>query len=165
MKKSGFGQTEGSDTIFIVLFVFFLLLLITIPTGGYCYTNREAIKVYIQDMSKDTEAFTMTTKGAKHYKNVKSTEKLSDVIKGDSCIFVLADWCNHCKSLKSSGMLQDLASDIPVFVMDDKHPEAQMVMKELQSQGFPTLGMVKDGKMTKYDGAREASAMRQAFMQ
>ncbi len=62
-------------------------------------------------------------------------------------------------------MLEDMARDVPVIVMDDKHPEAQMVMQELQSQGFPTLGMVKDGKMMKYDGPRDAAAMKQAFMQ
>jgi len=167
MKKgSRFGQSESAESaIFIVFVVFFFLLLLLIPAGGYCYANREAINVYIKDMNKDTEAFTMVSKGAKHYKNMKSTEKLSDVLKGDCCIFVLADWCGHCKRLKSSGMLEDMARDVPVIVMDDKHPEAQKVMQELQSQGFPTLGMVKNGKMMKYDGPRDAAAMKQAFMQ
>ena len=164
--KSKFGQMDSnSDTVFIVFFVFFLLLILLVPSGGYCYANREAIKVYVQDMNKDTEKFTMVTKGAKHYKPMKSKERLSDVVKGDCCLFVLAEWCGHCKRIKESGMLEDLARDVPVIVMDDKHPEAQMVMQELQSQGFPTLGMIKDGKMTKYDGPREASAMKQAFMQ
>lgn len=167
MKKSSkFGQMDsGADAIFYVCIIFIFLLILVIPAGGYCYANREAINVYFHDAQKGTEEFTMVNKGAKHYKNMKSKERLSDVVKGDCCIFVLAEWCGHCKRLKASGMLEDLARDVPVIVMDDKHPEAQMVMQELQSQGFPTLGMVKDGKMMKYDGPREASAMRQAFMQ
>lgn len=168
MKKGGlrFGNYNGdSDVAFIVFFVFFIFLIILIPTGGYCYANRDAIKVYIQDMNKGTEEFTMTTRGAKHLKMMKSKERLEDVVKGDTCIFVLADWCGHCKRLKASGMLEELARDVPVIVMDDKHPQAQMVMQQLSSQGFPTLGMIKDGKMMKYDGPRDANTMKQAFMQ
>lgn len=163
-KFGNHGENPGADTLFVIFFIFFLLLIFSIPAGGYCYANRDTIKVQITDMTKDTETFVSMTKGGKHYKAMKSTDRLGKVITGDSFIMVLADWCGHCKRLKESGTLEEVSKDIPVIVLDDKHPESQDVMKQLKSQGFPTLGMIKGGKMVKYEGGRDASSMKAAFM-
>ena len=163
--KSKFGNSSG-DTAFLVFFVFFILLLIILPTGGYCYANRDAIKVQIEEIKPKTETFVSTAfKGAKDYKVMSHRESLKDEQGKDACIFVLADWCGHCTRLKESGDLEVLSKDVPVRIFDDKHPEAQTIMQEVKSQGFPTIALMKNGKLSNYEGPREADSIRAAFMQ
>ena len=163
--KAKFGQTntEGNVAV-IILAVFLLLLIVFIPVGGYCDANQDEIRVKLTEVGKDTENFTALTKGSKFYKSMKHSEKLSDNVKSNSVIAVLAPWCGHCKRLKDSGMLEEVAKKIPVFVLDDKHPETPVVMGELQSNGFPTIGLLKDGKLTNYEGPRDASSLMDAMM-
>jgi len=163
--KSKFGQTEsGADVAIIVFVVFLLLLIIFVPVGGYCYANQDAIRVKLIEVEKDTENFTALTKGSKHYKAMKHSEQLRDVVKGDCVIAVLAPWCGHCKRLKESGELENVGKKIQVLVLDDKHPETPIVMNELKSQGFPTIGMLKNGTLRNYDGPRDASSIMDAMM-
>jgi thiol-disulfide isomerase/thioredoxin len=164
--KSKFGNstatTSGSDTAFLVFFVLFILLLITLPTGGYCYANRDAIKIQIEKVKKDSETFVSTSfKGAKDIKFLSNDDRLDGE---DCCVFLLAPWCGHCKRLKESGTLEVLSKDVPVRVLDDKHPDTSSLMKELKSQGFPTIGMMKSGKLMNYEGPREADSIKQSFM-
>ena len=158
-------MADGSETVFLVFFVFFILLLIILPTGGYCYANREDIKIQVEMIKPKVDEFTSVAfKGAKDYKVLTHKESMKNE-KDDCCIFVLAEWCGHCKRLKESGALETLSKDVPVRILDDKHPETPMIMKEIESGGFPTVAMMKDGKLTKYEGPRDAESMKQAFMQ
>ena len=65
---------------------------------------------------------------------------------------------------KESGLVVGERRISHVFVLDDKHPETQMVMGELQSRGFPTIGMLKNGQMMNYEGPRDASSMMDTMM-
>lgn len=98
--------------------------------------------------------------GSNHNKSTKKTD--------DAIIFILADWCGHCSNLKNSGEIEELKNvtnrnDVMVFELDDKHPETKGMMEQLESTGFPTIAMVKDKKIHKYDGERTASAIMDQF--
>jgi thiol-disulfide isomerase/thioredoxin len=76
------------------------------------------------------------------------------------CVFVVAaDWCGHCKKLKESGELEKVYSRMPVKLIPHDHPGTASVMKQVESNGFPTIIISKLGKAVKYDGQRTSEAI------
>ena len=68
-------------------------------------------------------------------------------------MFILASWCGHCKKLKDSGIIDDVKSAIGennCIVYEDNEKKA----KEYNVKGFPTMGVLKQGKFTEYYGKR-----------
>lgn len=86
-----------------------------------------------------------------------------------------ADWCGHCKTLINSGnwqKIQNLASDLPITFhkFEEKTEEAQMASQgvikingveigklEGGINGWPTIVIINDGKVSTYSGPREPS--------
>jgi thiol-disulfide isomerase/thioredoxin len=69
------------------------------------------------------------------------------------CLMVLADWCGHCKTLKSSGLIEDLANKgVIVFIADDKNN----ITKELDIKGFPSVMVWKGDQLVDYNGPRDS---------
>jgi thiol-disulfide isomerase/thioredoxin len=67
------------------------------------------------------------------------------------CLMILADWCGHCKRLKSSGVIDDLVGNgVIVFTADDK----SNIAKELDVKGFPSIMIWKNDQLTDYNGSR-----------
>lgn len=80
-------------------------------------------------------------------------------------IFILADWCGHCQSLKTSGEIEKIEQVMEVHRMSDKSDGYKDFMQEVGSRGFPTIIMVKGDKMKQYSGDRTANDMLQKFQQ
>ena len=77
--------------------------------------------------------------------------------------FLLADWCGHCQQLKNSGEIKKLSSMVNVVVHDDKHKRTRELMKEFESNGFPTIIIRKGSKKLKHNGSRTADAIYNAY--
>jgi glutaredoxin len=90
-----------------------------------------------------------------------STKKSGEV--DDAIVFILADWCGHCQTLKKSGEIEKIEKDMRVFRLDDKHAETKGMMEQLGSRGFPTIAMMKNKKLHNYSGSRTASAIMDQF--
>jgi len=81
----------------------------------------------------------------------------------DGVYVVAADWCGHCKSLKSSGELEKLNSDVDVILVPHDHPDASGFMERNQCKGYPAIIMSKQSKFSTYEGERTATAMKNYY--
>jgi thiol-disulfide isomerase/thioredoxin len=113
--------------------------------------------LYIYIMGQNTSNPT-TTKSISKEKFGSSTKSGDDTI-----IFILADWCGHCMTLKNSGEIEKIEKDVSVLRLDDKHPETKGMMDQLGSRGYPTIAMMKNKKLHNYSGPRTASAIMDKF--
>ena len=81
---------------------------------------------------------------------------------GKRIAFVLASWCGHCKSLKESGVVDEVvaAKDVKVEVNEDD----EAANKKYNVSGFPTILLVKgDGETVPFKGPRTAEKIIEFF--
>lgn len=75
---------------------------------------------------------------------------------GRVCTAFMADWCGHCRMLKQSGVLEQLAeSGVVVLTADDTNK----LTNEMKIQGFPTLYCFTKGRNVPYQGDRSYEAI------
>ena len=84
----------------------------------------------------------------------------SDVSGGKKLVWFYADWCGHCKKMKSGW---DTASDkfkdvmVKIDLGDSKDAEQQKISKKYNIDGFPTILLLDNGEIEKtYEGGRNA---------
>lgn len=134
----------------MICFVFvFIILIIAI-----CWTNRENFENFANVLLHKKETMTSVLSGGKNYVSLSVNDNIIDKLKEKktAVVAVLAPWCGYCKKLKSSGILNDIAKDFPVLVIDDKHPQTDDVMHLLQAEGFPAIGILNNGNIIPYRG-------------
>lgn len=92
------------------------------------------------------------------FSSVKSVtaSDFSQVKKGIWLVEFYAPWCGHCRSLapeyeKAAKALKGIANIAAI--------DADKERTEVQIQGFPTIKLFVDGKMTDYDGPRTAEGI------
>lgn len=81
---------------------------------------------------------------------------------GKRIAFVLASWCGHCKSLKESGVVDEVvaAKDVKVEVNEDD----EAANKKYNVSGFPTILLVKEnGETLPFKGPRTAEKIIEFF--
>lgn len=83
----------------------------------------------------------------------------TDLLDKDCVIAILAPWCGHCKNLKKSGLLDQLSKYIEVKEIDDTHKNTRDIMAAVGSDGFPTIVLYRDGKLTGFRGERDISSL------
>ncbi len=151
---------NGESCVAIVALVFLFIILL----GGICWCNRDHFESFTNIMKSNHDTIAQRVKGGKHYHAMNSNEdivvKLSELDRNGQSAFIgiLADWCGHCKRLKESGVLAEVAKKVPVITLDDQHPQAQQLMQKIGSKGFPTLIVYNKG-MKLYNGDRTASGI------
>lgn len=92
------------------------------------------------------------------YSSVQSitASDFSQVKKGIWLVEFYAPWCGHCRNLapeyeKAAKALKGIAHIAAV--------DADKERTEVQIQGFPTIKLFVDGKMSDYDGPRTAEGI------
>ena len=85
----------------------------------------------------------------------------SDVSGGKKLVWFYADWCEHCKKMKSAW---DTASEkfkdvmVKIDLGDSKDTEQQKISEKYKIKGFPTILLLDNGEISeKYEGERKAS--------
>jgi thiol:disulfide interchange protein len=153
-------MVNNNNIIAIVALVFLFILLM----GGICWCNRDYFESFTNVMKTNHDTITQKIKGGKHYHAMNSNEDLVLKLKEldqhgkPALIAILADWCGHCKRLKESGTLADVAKQVNVITLDDQHPQTQSLMQNIGSKGFPTLILYNKG-MKLYDGNRDSNSI------
>jgi protein disulfide-isomerase A1 len=91
--------------------------------------------------------------------SVNNSTEEDDLLDKDCVIAILAPWCGHCKNLKKSGLLDQLSKYIEVKEIDDTHRNTRDIMAAVGSEGFPTIVLYRDGKLTGFRGDRNISSL------
>ncbi len=144
------------------------LLIIFIVLFFICGCKLNFFKKIFNTILGRTETFANQLGGAGRYHKLTDSDNLESVINkhsGNECtiVAVTAEWCGHCKALYASGELQKAAQTHLVVVVDEKHQEAQKIMKDVGSQGFPTIALhCKKRGLGKYSGPRTAESITKA---
>ena len=95
-------------------------------------------------------------------KRIHTTKEAKDLMKanGPSMIVIYADWCGHCQ--RAEPELTKLANKVDgkatVYAIESDEYEGDDV------NGYPTIKIVKNGKIEDYEGDRESSSMEKALL-
>jgi len=141
------------------------LLLFTVLYICLCMTKQNYFKKMLNTLLGRSETFVNQIGGAGRYHKLTDSDTVESVISqhsGNECtiVAVTAEWCGYCKKLYESGELQKAAKSHLVVVVDEKHKQAEKIMKETGSGGFPTIAIhCKQRGFGKYEGPRTAKAM------
>ena len=85
----------------------------------------------------------------------------SDVSQGKKLVWFYADWCGHCKSMKSEWDKASSKVDgkmVKVDLGDNEDSKTNEISKKYNIQGFPTILLLDNGEIVeKYEGERKAS--------
>ncbi len=128
-------------------------------------SKQNYFKKMINTLLGRSETFVNQLGGAGRYHKLTDSDTVESVISqhsGNECtiVAVTAEWCGYCKKLYESGELQKAAKSHLVVVVDEKHKQAEKIMKETGSGGFPTIAIhCKQRGFGKYEGPRTAKAM------
>jgi thiol-disulfide isomerase/thioredoxin len=141
------------------------LLLFTVLYICLCMTKQNYFKKMLNTLLGRSETFVNQLGGSGRYHKLTDSDTVESVISqhsGNECtiVAVTAEWCGYCKKLYESGELQKAAKTHLVVVVDEKHKQAEKIMKETGSGGFPTIAIhCKQRGFGKYEGPRTAKAM------
>ena len=141
------------------------LLLFTVLYIFLCMSKQNYFKKMLNTLLGRSETFVNQLGGAGRYHKLTDSDTVESVISqhsGNECTLVVvgADWCGYTKKLYESGELQKAARSHLVLVVDEKHKQAEKIMKETGSRGFPTIAVhCKQRGFGKYEGPRTAKAM------
>lgn len=141
------------------------LLLFTVLYICLCMAKQNYFKKMLNTLLGRSETFVNQLGGAGRYHKLTDSDTVESVISqhsGNECTLVVvgADWCGYTKKLYESGELQKAAKSHLVLVVDEKHKQAEKIMKETGSGGFPTIAIhCKQRGFGKYEGPRTAEAM------
>jgi len=141
------------------------LLLFTVLYICLCMTKQNYFKKMLNTLLGRSETFVNQIGGAGRYHKLTDSDTVESVISqhsGNECtiVAVTAEWCGYCKKLYESGELQKAAKSHLVVVVDEKHKQAEKIMKETGSGGFPTIAIhCKQRGFGNYEGPRTAKAM------
>ena len=141
------------------------LLLFTVLYICLCMAKQNYFKKMLNTLLGRSETFVNQLGGAGRYHKLTDSDTVESVISqhsGNECtiVAVTAEWCGYCKKLYESGELQKAAKSHLVVVVDEKHKQAEKIMKETGSGGFPTIAIhCKQRGFGKYEGPRTAKAM------
>ena len=141
------------------------LLLFTVLYICLCMAKQNYSKKMLNTLLGRSETFVNQLGGAGRYHKLTDSDTVESVISqhsGNECtiVAVTAEWCGYCKKLYESGELQKAAKSHLVVVVDEKHKQAEKIMKETGSGGFPTIAIhCKQRGFGKYEGPRTAKAM------
>ena len=141
------------------------LLLFTVLYACMCMAKQNYFKKMINTILGRSETFVNQIGGAGRYHKLTDSDTVESVISqhsGNECTLVVvgADWCGYTRKLYESGELQKAAKTHLVVVVDEKHKQAEKIMKETGSGGFPTIAIhCKQRGYGKYEGPRTAEAM------
>ena len=144
------------------------LIIIFIILFFICGCKLNFFKKIFNTILGRSETFVNQLGGAGRYHKLTDSDTLESVINkhsGNECSIVVvgADWCGYTKQLYNSGELQEAAKTHLVVVVDEKHSEAQRIMKEVDSQGFPTIALhCKKRGLGKYNGPRTSASITRA---
>ena len=141
------------------------LLLFTVLYICLCMAKQNYFKKMLNTLLGRSETFVNQLGGSGRCHKLTDSDTVESVISqhsGNECtiVAVTAEWCGHCKALYKSGELQEAAKSHLVVVVDEKHKQAEKIMKETGSGGFPTIAIhCKQRGFGKYEGPRTAKAM------
>lgn len=155
---------EGLAAIWVVLIVFVVLLIFSIPMGcvGYYYGDeiRDRVVYVVHMMEPNKLAGYQGFANVGAITTLKDTESYEPVLKEKAAVLaVLADWCGHCTALKGSGELELLAAKVPVVIMKDTNPKSKDVFKKYSALGYPAIILIKNGEGKIYTGERTSAAI------
>ena len=141
------------------------LLLFTVLYICLCMAKQNYFKKMLNTLLGRSETFVNQLGGSGRYHKLTDSDTVESVISqhsGNECTIVVvgADWCGYTKQLYESAELQKAAKSHLVVVVDEKQKQAEKIMKETGSGGFPTIAIhCKQRGFGKYEGPRTAKAM------
>jgi len=88
-------------------------------------------------------------------------ESVSVVDSGAWFVKFYAPWCGHCKKLAPTWeeVATELKEEIRVAKVDPTEDKTRAFADRFGIKSFPTLLLFKEGKMQKYDGARDKASL------
>ena len=95
-------------------------------------------------------------------KRVKKTSEFEALLTSDgpNMMVIYADWCVHCQSAEP--ILTELANTVDgkatIYAIESQDYDGEL------AEGYPTMLIVKKGKLSKYDGDRKVDAMESALL-
>lgn len=91
-------------------------------------------------------------------KRVHDTDAIKKLLKSDGplMIVIYADWCGHCQAAEPEWT--KLAESADVYAIESAEYTGNDV------RGYPTMKIVKKGKVSNYDGGRSAEEMKSALL-
>lgn len=121
------------------------------PTGKESFTNKSNLKGQITEVPNNITPEMLMEQIKVNYS--KGHDKI--------CTVFMADWCGHCKMLKNSKTLENLAHNgTLVYTINEKNP----LTEKMNIRGFPTIICWKGSKYKNYEGDRSANSILK-FMQ
>ena len=140
------GSLEIVLLVVVIIIIFKMFILTGCPCG--CGAMSSMWCQYANNLNNLRE-------------EIKEKENPSVSVKDKPTIYYhYTEWCGYCKKLYESGELQKAAKTHLVVVVDEKHKQAEKIMKETGSGGFPTIAIhCKQRGFGKYEGPRTAKAM------
>ena len=141
------------------------LLFFTVLYICLCMAKQNYFKKVINTLLGRSETFVNQLGGAGRYHKLTDSDTVESVINqhsGNECTIVVvgADWCGYTRKLYDSGELQKAAKTHLVVVVDEKHNQAEKIMKEVNAGGFPTIAIhCKQRGFGAYNGPRTAEAI------
>ncbi len=78
-------------------------------------------------------------------------------------VFLLASWCGHCKTLKKSGVIDELKNDNEVEV--EVNEDNDKANKKYNVNGFPSILKVNsNGDQVTFKGSRTAEKIKEFYL-
>jgi len=79
---------------------------------------------------------------------------------GPAMLIVYAKWCGHCRALFDTwrDLSNKLSKQAKIYVIEESNYKAKDI------NGFPSMRLIKKGKATNYEGARDVEGMQKALL-
>jgi thiol-disulfide isomerase/thioredoxin len=93
---------------------------------------------------------------------VKDTKEAQKILtsSGPAMLIVYAKWCGHCRALFDiwRELSNKISKQAKIYVIEESNYKAKDI------NGFPSMRIMKNGKVTNYEGERDVTSLEKALL-